>query len=352
MYLGEDYTLQIDSHSRFAQDWDELLVTEFEKLGDDMALFSGYPPSFELNDNGVVTVHAGTMNAGILAVKVLEPNCHIQYHKIDNHTGRPVKSRLIAAGFVFARGHLITSVPYDPDHYYLGEEISYAVRAFTHGYNLYTPTQIPVYHLYFGHIKQTPEAQGKRIRVHNNPSQERAFGRLRSLVVDKDDRILGKYGPGKVRTVEQYELYAGINFARRRVHPDARAAVEPNPVTCNSFDWKVPFKMFDVNYSNLLKRVEKPNLMGCHVTVCDGDGIEIFHRYFSKADAPQFYTSPKLRIYIDVETVSKITILPHSNGGFDQRVEEPFATTLVAVEEPGDGDYNIKNDHHSYSKLI
>ena len=53
----------------------------------------------------------------------------------------PGKSRLLAAGLVFARGAFLREVPMDPQVYFQGEEVSLAIRAYTHGYNLYHPTE-------------------------------------------------------------------------------------------------------------------------------------------------------------------------------------------------------------------
>lgn len=46
-----------------------------------------------------------------------------------------------AAGFSFSRGHFALRVPYDPylPMLFQGEEISMGVRAFTHGYDFYSP---------------------------------------------------------------------------------------------------------------------------------------------------------------------------------------------------------------------
>ena len=40
------------------------------------------------------------------------------------------------------------NVPYDPTLYFLGEEITLAVRAYTHGYDLFHPSETIVWHEY------------------------------------------------------------------------------------------------------------------------------------------------------------------------------------------------------------
>ena len=55
-----------------------------------------------------------------------------------------------AAGFSFQKGHRLLNVPYDPYAAYLfdGEEMSMALRMFTHGYDFYAPDRDIAYHLY------------------------------------------------------------------------------------------------------------------------------------------------------------------------------------------------------------
>ncbi|MEZ5416717.1 MAG: GlcNAc-transferase family protein [Vicinamibacterales bacterium] len=47
-----------------------------------------------------------------------------------------------------APGSFVTDVPYDPDLYFTGEEITLAVRAYTHGYDFFHPRQVIVWHEY------------------------------------------------------------------------------------------------------------------------------------------------------------------------------------------------------------
>ncbi|MET5116665.1 GlcNAc-transferase family protein, partial [Burkholderia pseudomallei] len=51
----------------------------------------------------------------------------------------PIPARFYSAHFSFADGHFAQSVRHDRDFFFHGEEISLAVGAFTHGYDLYLP---------------------------------------------------------------------------------------------------------------------------------------------------------------------------------------------------------------------
>ena len=54
----------------------------------------------------------------------------------------------MSAHFLFAPGKFVEDVPYDPELYFHGEEISLALRAFTHGYDLFHPSQHILWHFY------------------------------------------------------------------------------------------------------------------------------------------------------------------------------------------------------------
>jgi len=63
-YKGETYTLQLDSHHRFTQDWDVLcidMVKSLQKQGHEKPLLTSYIPSYnpELEPNGRVNVPWG-----------------------------------------------------------------------------------------------------------------------------------------------------------------------------------------------------------------------------------------------------------------------------------------------------
>jgi hypothetical protein len=45
MFGGQDFAMQIDSHSTFVQDWDEMMIRMWAQTGNEYAVLSGYPRS-------------------------------------------------------------------------------------------------------------------------------------------------------------------------------------------------------------------------------------------------------------------------------------------------------------------
>ena len=55
---------------------------------------------------------------------------------------------LVAMGFLFSTKEFVKQIPYDPDFYFYGEEISLMLRAFTRGFGIFHIPAVPIFHLY------------------------------------------------------------------------------------------------------------------------------------------------------------------------------------------------------------
>lgn len=167
-----EYYLQIDSHSRFAKEWDIDLIAAYNQEGWDNEcrfVYSTYPRHYgyvsdfaKLPDN-LITDDNNTIY--ITTDKELNPS-HINKVNIDpetrSHTVCPIlweddfttrTTQYICAGFIFARSEYILEVPTDPNYSYTGEEISYSIRFFARDILIVTPPLIPVWHDFHGQDK-------------------------------------------------------------------------------------------------------------------------------------------------------------------------------------------------------
>src|SRR5262249_32615177 len=61
---------------------------------------------------------------------------------------RLLRARFLSAHFLFTIGRFVEEVPYDPQLYFIGEEITLSIRSFTNGYDLFHPPQIIIWHEY------------------------------------------------------------------------------------------------------------------------------------------------------------------------------------------------------------
>ena len=133
LYNGEDYALQIDSHMRFEQGWDELLIKMLSECDSEKPLLTTYPPAYEppmeLTKTHILKLRPKefTPDLVVTLTSTLMP--------IDKAPDKPIKGIACGACFIFGRGDYMKEVPYDPLLYFFGEEISMTVRLWTSGWD-------------------------------------------------------------------------------------------------------------------------------------------------------------------------------------------------------------------------
>jgi len=218
-YNGEEYTIQLDSHHRFAENWDDdciKMIKQLQKKGHKKPLLTGYVSSFDPDNDPAGRIQAPwKMNFDRF---IPEGAVFFLPATIDDYQERtePVPARFYSAHFCFTLGSFVTEVPHDPEYYFHGEEISIAVRAYTWGYDLFHPHKTVVWHEYTrkGRTKQwDDDKQWVSKNVHCHKRNRKLF-EMDGEVKDVD---FGIYDFGKERTLEDYERYAGISFKKRAV---------------------------------------------------------------------------------------------------------------------------------------
>ena len=232
-YNGEEYTLQIDSHHRFLQDWDLELISMYNQLkdkGHQKPLLTGYVSSFDPDNDPAGRIQTPwKMNFDRF---IPEGAVFFLPASIDNYKQltEPIPARFYSAHFAFTTGDFVKEVPHDPEYYFHGEEISIAVRAYTWGYDLFHPHKTVIWHEYTrkGRTKQWDDDKTWGGKNANSHKRNRKLFEMDGEVKDID---FGIYDFGKVRTLLDYEKYAGLSFKKRAVQKytlDNNLA--PNPI--------------------------------------------------------------------------------------------------------------------------
>ena len=222
-YGGEKYTLQLDSHHRFIEGWDEECIDMLVKLqekGHNKPLLTSYIPSYEPDNDpqGRVNTPWG------MSFDRFTPEGIIFFlpYYIESSVTEPIPARFFSGHFTFTLGEHARDVQHDPKLYFHGEEISLAVRSWTHGYDLFHPHKVLAWHEYTrkGRTKQWDDDPiwGER--------NTNAHQRVRTLLgVDGtpcspcNKNSFGKYWLGEERTLEEWERFAGIRFEDRSIQP-------------------------------------------------------------------------------------------------------------------------------------
>jgi glycosyltransferase involved in cell wall biosynthesis len=151
LYNEEEYTLQIDSHMRFEKDWDETLINMILDLQTDgykKPLLTGYVSSFDpdndpngrVNEPWRMVFDRFIPEGAVFFLPEVIPNW--------KEMSKPIPARFYSAHFCFTLGEFSNEVQHDPEYYFHGEEISVGVRAFTHGYDLFHPHRVIIWHEY------------------------------------------------------------------------------------------------------------------------------------------------------------------------------------------------------------
>ncbi|RIX41252.1 MAG: hypothetical protein D3M94_20710 [Rhodocyclales bacterium GT-UBC] len=215
---GEEFVLQIDSHMRFVEDWDEKLLAMWARCRSPRAVLSSYPvaysPPHQLAAKAItILCPKGFNHRGILTFEARSENYELRQEQ-------PMPNAFVCGGFLFAPGAAFDQVPYDPYLYFHGEEISLSARLWTHGWDPYTPDDVLIYH-YYGRAELRPRHWA------DNPDwgglDQRSLSRLRHLFgmeVSNDPKVieeLDRFGLGSIRTLAEYEKFADVAFAAQRI---------------------------------------------------------------------------------------------------------------------------------------
>tara|TARA_R100000951_G_scaffold116046_1_gene126311 strand:- start:2238 stop:3779 length:1542 start_codon:yes stop_codon:yes gene_type:complete len=218
LYKGEDYTLQIDSHMRFEEGWDEILINMLSECDSDKPLLTTYPPDYK-PPNELIKTRLPKMRPkefspqGIL---LLTSNSI----PIEEAPDYPIKGTVCAAGFIFGKAEYIQEVPYDPNIYFFGEEISLTVRLWTNGWDFYHPNKLVIYHLWSRDGRQTHSQDHKTTWWDVDKASKQ---RVRSMLgVDAEEVDIQHYGLGTVRSIEEYQKFSGIDFKNKEINTAAK----------------------------------------------------------------------------------------------------------------------------------
>ena len=258
-YQGEKYTLQLDSHHRFVENWDIEAIEMLESLkkqGYKKPILTSYIPSFNPENDPSERVNVPWK----MDFDRFTPEGVVFFlpASIDNYKSLelPIPSRFYSAHFCFADGTFAEEVQHDPEYYFHGEEISIAVRAFTHGYDLFHPHKIIAWHEYT-RKGRTKHWDDDKTWGEKNSKCHLRNRKLLGIDGEKQDIDFGKYGLGKVRSLQDYENYAGIKFETRGVQQyTLNRKNPPNPINANGEDQAKSFlKIFkhciDIHHSQV-----------------------------------------------------------------------------------------------------
>jgi hypothetical protein len=293
MYEGETYTLQIDSHHRFEEHWDEKMIHFLELTGSPRPIVTTYAGVYDPATNERKSKDPFRMVADRFTPSgtiLFRPHLIKGWQDLKT----PVRARFVSGHFFFTLGRHCGDYAYDPNLYFAGDEISLSIRSFTLGYDLFHPHRVVIWHEYTrqGRIKHWDDhivANKHLVELAWHERDRISKRRLRKMLREEDNEedVTG-YDLGMARSHRDYELYAGIDFARRRLHRDAVEGKEPPCSHANTPEWESCFvREYKLKWKWNIADLEKcEDYKFIYFGVEDNCG-KVLYRYDASSESPE-----------------------------------------------------------------
>jgi hypothetical protein len=219
LYSGQEYFLQIDSHTRFVPGWDAISIDQLNRAknisGHSRVLLSYFPAPYEPERNGGMFLVKNNPK-----IKSYPTRQRILLNKRKQWTAErfefdsklkenPELSETVLGGFIFSDGSIVNEVPYDPEISFFGEEICFAMRSWTRGWDIYSPSKNIVYHFYSrgGYSKIWKDRNLRGISW--KEIEDISYSKQKKVLCGEEE---GVFGAGNIRTLDEYEIFTNTNF--------------------------------------------------------------------------------------------------------------------------------------------
>jgi hypothetical protein len=293
LWEGEEFTLQLDSHHRFTPGWDAELLAMLEQTGSAKPILTSYAGMYDAKTGRIINEEPYKM----VAQKFTESGTILfRPHHIPGwrELEKPIPARFVSGHFFFTLGRHCEEYRYDPQLYFAGDEISLSIRSYTLGYDLFHPHRTVLWHEYTreGRVKHWTDHTTENKPLVGRSWHERdalSKKRLRKMLREEDnDADLTGYDLGTVRSHADYERYAGIDFAGRRLQQATLRGDDPPCRFGNAEQWEAGFGR-DYQLQLQWKLEDLEPCEDCHFVyfgVEDGAG-KVLHRFDAPPESPE-----------------------------------------------------------------
>lgn len=315
LWKGELYTLQIDSHHRFVQDWDMMCIEDYNQ-------------SLEFSKKPIITTYCTPFNPKDDCSTWNPVPCLMSQYEfssdkllmsmpwyIQDYKSRTkvIRARTLSGHFLFTKGKFCEEVQYDPRIYFGGytEETSMSLRAYSHGYDFFSPYRMIMWHEYTRNyrVKHWDDHGHKTEQIKVTSGERDILSRnlVRQLFGQEDHNIpFGVYGMGPERTLHDYEIYGGFNFKKCLIQDYTIKVKEaPNPTDWENQFIKTKFDLlcnWDLEFFKVLD-FKKPKFLT--FAVHNKNGEELFRKDFTIENEPQYVNLENGKYSFNLETNDK-----------------------------------------------
>ena len=289
LLTDEDFVCQLDSHHRFTKNWDTTLINWYDELVNDgyNPVIGGYSPMYNpLNDPGERVQEPWMSQAACFypfGTIFIRPGATPNWQNLK----KPYPARFLSGHFAFGPNKWAKEVRHDPNIFFAGEEINLTVRTFTHGYDLFHPHRVVIWHATMREERSGMlvwDDQHRRGENQWSTGNDIARSRIRQLLgVEDNNHNLGDYDLGTIRSIKEYEAYAGINFKDKSFHQETINNLPPT--TPSSGKWlKSHYHLVNItpdmlpgkDYKSILVAFDDDTGTGIHQTFISDDRLTQF----------------------------------------------------------------------------
>ena len=297
LLTDQEFVLQLDSHHRFTKNWDETLLSWYYDLKNEgyNPLLCGYLPYYDpFNDPEARVQEPWYSEAASFyphgTIFIRPTGFYTDWTKLT----KPVPARFISGHFCFGPNKWAKEIRHDRDIFFAGEEINLTVRSYTHGYDLFHPHRVVIWH-----ATMREERAGKLVWDDQSKRGEDAWWRendrgrakIRKLLrVEENDFDLTGYDLGNVRSLQQYEEYAGINFKDKAFQTYTKQnKFPPNPIIHGRDKWESSFTISFYHLVNIDRTVLSKNDYDYILLAYDDkDGVGVYSEHIKDRRLTEF----------------------------------------------------------------
>ena len=221
LWAGEQYFMEIDSHTKFIKGWDTVVFEQLAATRDPRAVLAGYPPTekqfLQIKRDGF---------------KKFQFMCKVDFNKdgmplataeiIDAPRDlRPVPAAYAGANLMIMPYQALFDVPFDPhlNFLFFGEELLHSARLWTAGYNFYAPTKVFVAH----HYERSGKPKFWDDLEDFEPCRKKAVQRVKAILGMPHDKLdqeydldMERYGLSNVRPIQDYWKLLGVDMDTKK----------------------------------------------------------------------------------------------------------------------------------------
>ena len=210
LYGGEKYYLMIDAHTLFLENWDIRMKNQLSFLRDQGVLkpiISSYPHHIDLTKGLTIPNkkrHVTTLICDILNAKKYPT----ETLALEKPSGKFYKSLLLGAGYLFTYGNFFKEIHLDINlkHIFSGEEILLAILAYTHGWDIFSPAYMNLFH-YYNHNKPNWHRDVFKQDPSSKLEERHSYNELEKIMTCKSNIK----GLGNIRNINNFWKELGFN---------------------------------------------------------------------------------------------------------------------------------------------